>query len=156
LPACAEAVDAILNADIILMGPGSLYTSILPNLLIPEIQKAILKSDAYKIYVMNVMTQPGETIDYSASDHLDVLTRHTDPRIVDGCFVNTRPVPPDLLKKYAEQGATVDLDWKKSRPRDEILKGSVITTDSQVRHDSEKLCQILIDHAAARLNRRCK
>ncbi len=152
--ACAEAVDAILNADIILMGPGSLYTSILPNLLIPEIQKAILKSDAYKIYVMNVMTQPGETIHYSASDHLDVLTRHTDPRIVDGCFVNTRPVPPDLLKKYAEQGAElVDLDLEKIEAKGyEILKGSVITTDGQVRHDSEKLCQILIDHASARLS----
>jgi len=121
--------------------------------LIPEIQKSILKSDAYKVYVMNVMTQPGETINYSASDHLDVLTRHTDPRIVDGCFVNTRPVPPDLLKKYAEQGASlVDMDLDKIEAKGyEILKGAVITTDGQVRHDSEKLCQILIEHAAARL-----
>lgn len=151
--ACAEAVDAILNADIILMGPGSLYTSVLPNLLIPEILKAVLKSDAYKIYVMNVMTQPGETIHYSASDHLEALVRHTDPRVVDGCFVNTLPVPEKLIQKYAEQGAApVVLDLDKIEARGyEILKGEVITTDGQVRHDSEELCRILMEHVAEKV-----
>ncbi len=146
-----EALDAIVSADIIMMGPGSLYTSILPNLLIPEIQTAILKSDAYKVYIMNVMTQPGETSHYSASDHLDVLVSHTDPRIIDACFVNTQPVPPELLEKYAEQSSKpVDLDIEKIMAKGyEILKGDVITTvDGQVRHDSEKLARILIEHAA--------
>ncbi len=152
--ACAEAVDAIASADIIMMGPGSLYTSVLPNLLIPEILQAVLKSDAYKVYVMNVMTQPGETIHYSANDHLEALVRHTDPRIVDGCFVNTLPVPDSLLEKYAEQGSApvvLDLDKIESKGYD-VLKASVITTDGQVRHDSEKLFQILMEYAAGKQN----
>jgi len=151
--ASVEAVDAILSADIILMGPGSLYTSVLPNLLIPAILKAVLKSDAYKVYVMNVMTQPGETTHYSASDHLEALVRHTDPRVVDGCFVNTLPVPGELIKKYAEQGsAPVHLDLDKIESKGyEILQGEVITTDGQVRHESEKLCRILMEHVAEKM-----
>ena len=151
--ACAEAVDAILSADIILMGPGSLYTSVLPNLLMPEILQAVLKSDAYKSYIMNVMTQPGETSHYSANDHLEALVRHTDPRIVDGCFVNTLPVPAELLAKYAEQGSKpVELDLDKIEAKGyEVLKGAVITTEGQVRHDSENLCRILIEHASQKV-----
>ncbi|MCM8775386.1 MAG: YvcK family protein, partial [Candidatus Omnitrophica bacterium] len=81
--ACVEALDAIENAELIILGPGSLYTSILPNLLIRDILDAILKSDAYKVYIINVMTQPGETDHYDAWDHLRVLIEHTDPRVVD-------------------------------------------------------------------------
>ena len=74
------------------MGPGSLYTSILPNLLIKDIRDAVLHSDAYKVYILNAMTQPGETTNMSAWEHLKVLLDHTDPRIVDACFVNTTPI----------------------------------------------------------------
>jgi len=98
--ACQEAIDAISIADLIILGPGSLYTSIIPNLLIKEIREAVLNSDAYRVYICNAMTQPGETAGFSAFDHLNILLDHTDPRIVDACFVNTAPVPDPVLQRY--------------------------------------------------------
>src|SRR3989338_1643242 len=87
--ATPEALDAIGNADLIIMGPGSLYTSMLPNLLIEEIREALLQSEAYKVFVINIMTQPGETDGFSAYDHLRTLVEHTDPRLVDVCIVRS-------------------------------------------------------------------
>lgn len=146
--ACPEALDAIENADLIILGPGSLYTSILPNLMIQDIRDAILKSDAYKVYVLNVMTQPGETDGFSAWDHLRVLLDHTDPRIVDACFVNTEKVPTELISKYKEKGAgPIEMDLDRIREKSyEIIEGEILETDGQVRHDSEKLARLIFDH----------
>ncbi len=146
--ACPEALDAIENADLVILGPGSLYTSILPNLLIRDIYDAILKSDAYKIYVLNVMTQPGETEGFSAWDHLRVLLEHTDPRIVDACFVNTQNVPAEMIEKYAEKGASsIVMDLGTIREKGyEIIEGEILNSDGQVRHDSEKLARLIFDH----------
>ncbi len=146
--ACPEALDAIENADLIILGPGSLYTSILPNLLIHDIYDAILKSDAYKLYINNVMTQPGETEGFSAWDHLRVLLEHTDPRIVDACFVNTQPVPEELVAKYRKKGAEpVEMDLEKIREKGyEIIEGDILSTDGQVRHDPDRLARLVFDH----------
>lgn len=146
--ACPEALDAIENADLIILGPGSLYTSILPNLLIRDIYNAILKADAYKLYVNNVMTQPGETEGFSAWDHLRVLLEHTDPRIVDACFVNTQPVPQELITKYKQKGSepvTMDLDVIRQKGY-EIIEGDILKTDGQVRHDPDRLARLVFDH----------
>lgn len=145
---CAEALDAIENADLIILGPGSLYTSILPNLLIHDIYNAILKADAYKLYVNNVMTQPGETEGFSAWDHMRVLIEHTDPRIVDACFVNSQPIPREMLAKYKEKGAEpVVMDLEKIREKGyEIIQGEILSTEGQVRHDPELLARLIFDH----------
>ena len=143
-----EALDAIENADLIIMGPGSLYTSILPNLLINDIRETILKSEALKVFVINIMTQPGETDSFSAYDHLRVLVEHTDPRLVDVCVVNGTTVPPEMLEKYREKGATVaglDLGLISEKGY-ELLKGSLLKADGQVRHDPVALARLILDH----------
>ncbi len=146
--ACPEALDAIENADLIILGPGSLYTSVLPNLLIQDIHEAILKSDAYKVYVCNVMTQPGETENYSAWDHMRVLIEHTDPRIVDACFVNVQPIPKEMLDKYRTKAAEpVLLDMDKIREKGyEVIEGDILAVDGQVRHDPERLAHLVFEH----------
>ena len=146
--ACQEALDAIEIADLVLMGPGSLYTSILPNLLIKDIRDAVLRSDAYKVYIMNAMTQPGETTGMSAWDHLSVILDHTDPRIVDACFVNTAPTPEPMLQRYAKQGALpVKLDLEKIRAKGyQVIQGDVLQTGDQVRHNSELLMKLVLEH----------
>ncbi len=146
--ACQEALDAIEIADLIIMGPGSLYTSILPNLLIQDIREAILQSDAYKIFIMNAMTQPGETTGMSAWDHLNVILDHTDPRIVDACFLNTGVIPEPMLERYAKQGALpVKLDIEKIREKGyRIIQGDVLQKGDQVRHDSELLMKLILEH----------
>jgi uncharacterized cofD-like protein len=146
--ACPEALDALENADLIILGPGSLYTSILPNLLIQDIYNAVLRSDAYKVYILNVMTQPGETDGFSAWDHLRVLLEHTDPRIVDACFVNVEEIPPAMIEKYREKAAepvTTDLEQIRLRGYD-VVEGEILKIDGQVRHDPEKLARLVFDH----------
>ena len=146
-PATIEALEAIEAAELIVMGPGSLFTSVLPNLLIKDILEKILESDALKIYVLNAMTQPGETENYSAYDHLQTLISHTDPRVVDACFVNTQAIPKSLLGRYRETNSfPVDLDIARIRERGyEIVEGSMLKLDGQVRHDSEKLAKMIVD-----------
>lgn len=142
-----EALDAIENADLIILGPGSLYTSILPNLLIRDLYNAILKSEARKVYICNVMTQPGETEGFSAWDHLRVLLEHTDPRIVDACFVNTQMIPQHMIAKYKEKGAVpVDLDLERIEEKGyEIVRGEFINVNGQVRHDPELLAKLIFE-----------
>lgn len=146
--ACQEALDAIENAELIILGPGSLYTSVLPNLLIPDIRQAILKSDAYKVYILNVMTQPGETDGFSAWDHLRILLDHTDPRIIDACFANTAPIPLQMIQKYRGKGAdVVNLDLDVIREKGyEVIEGDIIKTDGQVRHDPGRLARMIFEH----------
>jgi uncharacterized cofD-like protein len=141
-------LDAIEIADLVLMGPGSLYTSILPNLLIKDIRDAVLRSDAYKVFIMNAMTQPGETTGMSAWDHLNVILDHTDPRIVDACFMNTGVIPAPMLERYAKQGALpVSLDIEKIREKGyRIIQGDVLQKGDQVRHDSELLMKLILEH----------
>ena len=146
--AAQEAVDAISVADIIIMGPGSLYTSIIPNLLIGEIRDAVLNSDAYRVYICNAMTQPGETTNFSAYDHLNTLLEHTDPRIVNACFVNTGTVDEPILERYRKAGSIpVQLDLDRIRDKGyEILTGDALKIDGQIRHDSEKIMKQILDH----------
>jgi uncharacterized cofD-like protein len=146
--ACQEALDAIEIADLIIMGPGSLYTSILPNLLIKDIRDAVLQSDAYKVFIMNAMTQPGETTGMGAWDHLSVILEHTDPRIVDACFMNTAVIPPPMLARYAKQGAIpVKLDIEKIREKGyKIIQGDVLREGDQVRHDAELLMKLVLEN----------
>ena len=100
-----EAVRAIGEAELILLGPGSLYTSVIPNLLVDGIADAVRASDALKIYICNIMTQDGETEGMTASDHVKALLDHSGPGLVDLCLCNSAPVRPGLVERYREEDA---------------------------------------------------
>ena len=100
-----EAVEAIREAEMVVLAPGSLYTSIIPNLLVDGIVEAIRESRALKIYVCNVMTQEGETEGYTASDHIRALFNHSCPGLFDLCLVNDAPIPPSVMRGYTREGA---------------------------------------------------
>ncbi len=145
--ATPDAIKAIQEAQVIIFGPGSLYTSILPNLLIKEITEAVHAAGAIKIYVCNVMTQPGETDGYSAFDHIKTLIDHSHPRIIDYCIVNTGEVPHEVLKRYAQQNSYIVVN---DRKKIENMGYRVIEDDfgiieeGVVRHDPEKLAKIIL------------
>ena len=108
-----EAIKAINNADVIIMGPGSLYTSIIPNLLVKGIPEAICKSPAKKVYISNVMTQPGETDGFKVSNHLKVLMDYGVAENIDYVIANNGIIPPDIKEKYAKENAElVVLDYE--------------------------------------------
>jgi len=139
-----DALQAIADAEVLVLGPGSLYTSIIPNLLVPGLTEAIRRSRALKIYVCNIMTEPGETEGYTVSQHLRALVDHAGYGIIDICVVNNRPVEERLLKRYMEQrAAPVAVDPKEIQR----LGVELVQTDlldeirGYVRHDSEKLAR---------------
>ncbi|MBW2645825.1 MAG: YvcK family protein [Deltaproteobacteria bacterium] len=145
-----ESVEAIRQADVIIMGPGSLYTSVMPNLLIKGIQTGIIKSSAAKIYICNVMTEAGETDDYSVSDHVRAIVKHTHPGIVDYCIANVTCIPKDLYEKYKDENKfPVKLDdkdekWLK-REKVTLVKAHIASMKEFVRHDSDELCNAIMD-----------
>ncbi len=136
-----EALEAISKAQAIIMGPGSLYTSILPNLLVPGIADAIARASAVKIYVCNIMTQPGETTGYSASEHVRKIIEHTGRKLMDYVVVNSEKIPEALLKKYALDGA-YPVDETESELKKlgvSVIKAKVLAEGDYVRHDPLKL-----------------
>ena len=103
--ALPESLEAIEEADLIVLGPGSLYTSIIPNLLVSGISEAIAASNSLKLYICNIMTQNGETENYTVSDHIKALFMHAGTKLFDICLANNLPAPPELLEKYGTEGA---------------------------------------------------
>jgi uncharacterized cofD-like protein len=99
------AIEAIRKADLILLGPGSLYTSVLPNILIPEVASAIAHSKAPRVYIANLMTQPGETAGYALADHLRAIEIHGLRNLIDYVVANRQPVSPKVARRYRAQGA---------------------------------------------------
>jgi uncharacterized cofD-like protein len=137
----ADAVKALQEADAVLLGPGSLYTSIIPNLLVPGIAKAIKESNAVKIYICNVMTQPGETDDYSVNDHLQAIHDHVGHQLFDYVIVNNGEIPPEVQLKYAEKGAkAVHLDLEELTNRGyQVIADTLVLFQTYLRHDADKL-----------------
>lgn len=142
-----EAIDAIKKADAIVLGPGSLYTSVMPNLLIGKVYQEMIASKAIKIYACNVMTQKGETDEYKASDHLKALVDHTASGIVEYCIINTARIPEELLKKYrSEDSYPVIPDSENLRKmKCKVVEAHIINSKDYVRHDPDKLAKIIID-----------
>jgi uncharacterized cofD-like protein len=140
-----EAVNAINEADIVILGPGSLYTSIIPNLLVKDIAAAIQKSTAIKIYICNAMTQPGETDHYSASDHVNAIINHVGSDLIDIAIVNTKTIPDEILERYIEEGAEPvlpDLD-KITEMGITPLGTEIIVKSNVIRHDTTKLAHLV-------------
>ncbi len=141
--AVQSSLDALRDAEAIVLGPGSLYTSIMPNLLVEGIGDALCRSKAVKIYICNVMTQPGETDGYTASMHVKAILDHAGRNAVDYVIVNSTPVPEDLKKKYAEAGAypvIVDEDVLKALGVG-VIKADLITAHDAIHHDPKKLAE---------------
>jgi uncharacterized cofD-like protein len=137
-----EAIEAIVNADLVVVGPGSLYTSILPNLLVDGIASTLSGITAPRVYVANLMTEPGETDDYSLSDHLRVIREHTGFDLFDYVLVNRGAIPPAALAAYASEGSFVI----PLREHERIGGAQVMATDiatvtpyGQIRHDPAAL-----------------
>ncbi len=142
-----EAVDAIRRADAIVLGPGSLYTSIMPNLMVGKMYQEIIRSKAIKIYVCNVMTQKGETEDYKASDHLKAIIEHTAPGIVDYCIINTAKIGADMLDKYKTEEAYPVLPDSENlkKMKCKVVEAHIVKSEGYVRHDPDKLSRIIVD-----------
>jgi uncharacterized cofD-like protein len=145
-----EVLEAIKSADAIILGPGSLYTSIIPNLLVKEVPEALQSTKAIKIYIGNVMTQPGETDGFDLLMHIRELEQYGGKGIIDYVIANTEPIPKELLKVYHEDGADV-VKWETDFSKQNgfhIVGAPVLKVYSDrglVRHDPKKLAQIVID-----------
>jgi uncharacterized cofD-like protein len=143
LPAAIEAIE---QADLILLGPGSLYTSIIPNLLIPEIARAIARSKAPRVYIANLMTQPGETTEYALSDHLRAIQSHVHGRMIDAVVANCKAVSPEVARRYRAQGAEpvlLDRDnFLKTKVR--LIPGNLLQEHGVIRHNSTLLARLLV------------
>ncbi|SHJ16145.1 conserved hypothetical protein, cofD-related [Clostridium amylolyticum] len=146
--ALPDALEALYDADAIIMGPGSLYTSVLPNLLVKDIAYAIKKSKALRIYVSNIMTQPGETDGFTASDHVKTIYSHVGHGIIDYVVANVEPIEDDLKEKYLKENSKlVEFDRK------ELDKLGVTPIEANlievkkglIRHDADYLARVLAE-----------
>ncbi|HXO28622.1 MAG TPA: uridine diphosphate-N-acetylglucosamine-binding protein YvcK [Thermoanaerobaculia bacterium] len=146
-PAFPPAVAALESAGAILLGPGSLYTSIIPNLLIPGIRQAVAKSRARVILLLNLMTQPGETDGMMGAAHLQAVERHIGTGLVHTVLYNATPIPAPLLAHYAETGSEpVAVEpAAMARPGVELVGADLLAEGDLIRHDPEKLSRAVLD-----------
>jgi uncharacterized cofD-like protein len=142
-----EVLAALREANLILVGPGSLYTSILPNLLVEEVSEVIANSRATRVYIANLMTQPGETQSYSVADHLRAIYAHTGRKLFDSVVINRTPISPRLLRRYAAQGAEpVDASLKDLDAMGvKYVTGDIVQQEKVIRHDQLRLTKLLLD-----------
>lgn len=142
-----DTLQAITDADAIIIGPGSLYTSIIPNLLVNGVADAIAQSNAVTFYISNIMTELGETDGFDAADHLRVIVEHIGQQLIDFVIVNTGAIDEPRLRRYREEQAT-----PVSSSRDEIgamgikvIEGELVSDDRVAWHDSDKLAKIIMN-----------
>lgn len=148
-----ESLQAIREADQIIIGPGSLYTSILPNLLVPKLGQEICRAKAKKIYICNVMTQKGETDYFTASDHIQVILNHMIEPCIDYVVVNSEPIPNEIIKRYEAEGAE-PVQFDPNRLNNfgfELISDKIIKYENHIiRHDekiiSERVLSLLPSH----------
>lgn len=142
----SQTLAEIKQADLIVIGPGSLYTSILPNLLVPGIGEAVSQAKAKKVYVCNLMTQAGETLDYTASDHVKAIYKHIGCSCIDSILVNNKEIPLEVLNRYqAEYAKPVVYDVESLKELGlEIIQGQIYSYENgALRHDTKKVASLL-------------
>lgn len=140
-------IEAINEADAVIIGPGSLYTNIIPNLLVNGVARAIKESKAIKLYVCNIMTDPGQTDNYTVSDHINAIVDHCGEGLIDYCLYDTGEVIPEFIKKYNREGAElVEQDISNSKDKKvRFLKENLsIIADDTVRHDANLISDVVI------------
>lgn len=149
----SEVVNSILNADVVVLGPGSLFTSIMPNLMVPNVAEALLATRAKVVYVANIMTQKGETDGFSDADHVRAINEHIGERVVDAVIMNTAQVPEDYIdwKKWNEVSRQVISDPEHVRAEGAIpVMGDLLELrDAGAFHDGYKVAQLIMQIAAA-------
>ena len=159
-----DALDAIKEADAIVIGPGSLYTSIIPNLLVKKIRTSVRKSDAIKIYVSNIMTQPGETDNFDVSDHVKIIKKYGGKEIVDYVIANSGEISEEIKSRYLEEGSTLakldidnlkDIHDKNDKKRKELAKIGYEMISEKIIEFTEWLDSIKIDPTIESLNDKC-
>jgi len=149
-----ETLAAIRAADIITIGPGSLYTSIIPNLLVTSVAEAIAKARATKIFIGNLMTQPGETDGYGFREHLETVRRYAPQIFFDYAIINDRLISPAQVELYRADGAEqilLDEFESSSDLAGEIVRADLLDGGEMVRHNSAQLARLVISSAARRL-----
>jgi uncharacterized cofD-like protein len=144
-----EALRAIRAADVITVGPGSLYTSILPNLLVAQVARVIGRSRATKIFINNLMTQPGETDGYSARKHLETIKKYAPEIHFDYVVVNNRRISAEQAERYAAEGAyQIGIDdnaiGEALDEATEIVRADLLYDGEKVRHNSERLAHVVL------------
>ncbi|MFH1715588.1 MAG: gluconeogenesis factor YvcK family protein [Elusimicrobiota bacterium] len=149
--AVPEAVESMNNADIIILGPGSLYTSVIPNLLINDINKALRNSKALKVFVCNIMSQPGETNNFSSLDHLQALNDHIGASCIDYILINTKRIDEDLLEKYAKKASypiaydSANVFGNTAYVTGDFFGRQMSESAKYARHDPKKLSSAIVD-----------
>ena len=145
ITAYPDAVEAILKADQIIIGPGSVFTSILPNLIVSGIGEALSKTKAIKTYICNVMTQPGETELFTACDHIEAIINHGESKWIDVAVINSREISDEMLAKYGEERrfpvSYCDESFRTFGVR--VVLADVINEEKPSSHDSTKLAAVL-------------
>ena len=137
--AVPAALEAIESADAIILGPGSLYTSIMPNLLVDGVANALKKSKAIKIYICNVLTQPGETDNYTAAQHAKAILDHTGHGAIDYVLVNSTPIPEEMWRDSGSKPVIID-EEKVNALGCGLIKADLMSSTAIGRHDPDKLC----------------
>ncbi|MGH4050664.1 MAG: gluconeogenesis factor YvcK family protein [Clostridium sp.] len=146
--AIKEALTSINEADAIVLGPGSLYTSIIPNLLVKDIKNSLCKTKAIRIYVSNIMTQPGESDNYSVEDHIKAINKHTRCKVIDYVVVNTGEISSELKQKYNNDNSklvSINESLVKKQGIGIIKSDFVKIGKGYVRHDADKLASTLVE-----------
>ncbi len=146
--AAPGVLEAIRNADSIIIGPGSLYTNVIPNLLVNGVARAIKESKAIKIYVSNIMTEQGQTDDYSVSDHINAIIEHCGEGLIDYCIYDTGEVIPEYIKMYNREGSDLveqDLQSVKSKSIKFIQKNISMISEGKIRHDAGLVASSVIE-----------
>ncbi|MDX8044666.1 YvcK family protein [Gracilibacillus sp. S3-1-1] len=141
-----EAISAIKDADLVVIAPGSLYTSILPNLIVPQIEAALRQTTAKVVYVCNVMTQAGETSHYTAADHVEAIMDHIGTGCIQTVIVHNEEIAKDVQMVYAEENAEpVKSDIEKLRQMDlDIIEEDIVKEQNHsLRHDKDKIANVL-------------
>jgi uncharacterized cofD-like protein len=149
------ALEAIANADLITLGPGSLYTSLVTNMLVRGIPEALAASKATRVYIANLMTQANESLGLTASQHIEKILQHcatNGSRIFDYALINTAPISPTLLDLYARGGQTpIEPDLDRIRALGvEPISGDFALEGNLLRHDPDRVTQALLNLARAR------
>ncbi|KQL21269.1 gluconeogenesis factor YvcK family protein [Cytobacillus solani] len=154
-----ETISAIRKADLIIIGPGSLYTSILPNLLVPKLGHEVCRAKAKTVYICNLMTQAGETFNYTASDHVKAIYDHMSCAFMNTILVNSEDIPDDIQERYSEEmSKPVIFDTERLQDLGlEVIPGEIASEkDGVIRHDTkvvaEMLYSLLIDEMKKRNN----
>ncbi|MED3549733.1 YvcK family protein [Cytobacillus praedii] len=141
-----ETISAIRKADLIIIGPGSLYTSILPNLLVPKLGHEVCRAKAKTVYICNLMTQAGETFNYTASDHVKAIYDHMSCAFMNTILVNSEAIPDDIQERYSEEmSKPVIFDTERLQELGlEVIPGEIVSEkDGVIRHDTKVVAEML-------------